>query len=50
MRAKQAKATLDSGVRMGRVSPSGEREVLDDAARATEAKRIQGIMASDCGP
>lgn len=47
-RAKQAKATLESGVRIGRVTASGEREIMDEAARAVEAKRIQGIMASDC--
>ena len=47
-RAKQAKATLDSGARMGRVNVAGEREVMDEAARAAEAKRIQTIMASEC--
>ena len=47
-RAKQAKATLDSGARMGRVNAAGEREVMDEAARAAEAKRIQTIMASEC--
>ena len=47
-RAKQAKATLDSGTRIGRVNAAGEREVMDEAARAAEAKRIQTIMASEC--
>lgn len=47
-RAKQAKATFDSGVRISRTNAAGEREVMDDAARAAELKRIQGIMASDC--
>ena len=47
-RAKQAKASLDSGARIGRVNASGEREVLDDGARAAEGKRIQAIMTSDC--
>jgi hypothetical protein len=47
-RAKQAKATFDSGIRMSRVNASGEREVLDDAARAGELKRLQGIMESEC--
>jgi cytoskeletal protein RodZ len=47
-RAKQAKATLDSGARIGRVNASGEREIMDDTARAAEAKRIQAVMASDC--
>ncbi len=47
-RAKQAKATMDSGVRIGRVNAAGEREVMDEATRAAETKRIQSVMASDC--
>jgi phosphate-selective porin len=47
-RAKQAKATYDSGVRMSRTNASGEREILDDAGRAAELKRIQSVMDSDC--
>ena len=47
-RAKQAKATMDSGVRIGQVNAAGEREVMDEVARATEAKRIQAVMATDC--
>lgn len=47
-RAKQAKVTFDSGVRVARTNPSGEREVMDDAARAAELKRIQGIIDADC--
>ena len=46
--AKQAKATLDSGVRIGRINAAGEREVMDEAARAAENKRIQGIMGANC--
>lgn len=47
-RAKQAKAGLDSGVRLARTNQQGEREVLDDAARAAESQRIQAIMDTDC--
>jgi hypothetical protein len=47
-RAKTAKSTIDSGVRVGRVNAKGEQEILDDAARASEAKRLQGIIDSDC--
>ena len=47
-RAKQAKATFDSGVRITRANANGEREVLDDSGRAAEAKRIQGVIDSDC--
>jgi hypothetical protein len=49
-RARQAKATLDSGQRLARVNDKGEREVLDDAARATELQRVQDIIASECKP
>lgn len=47
-RAKQAKASFDSGVRIARTNAKGEREVLDDAARAIELKRIQNILDSEC--
>ncbi|MDE2416250.1 MAG: DUF4124 domain-containing protein [Burkholderiales bacterium] len=47
-RAKQAKTTFESGVRVARTGPAGEREVMDDTARATELKRIQAIIDSDC--
>ncbi len=47
-RAKQAKAGLDSGVRIARTNATGEREIMDEAARAAEGKRIQALMATDC--
>ena len=47
-RAKQAKASLDSNRRISRTNDKGEAEILDDAARAAELKRIQSIMATDC--
>jgi type IV secretory pathway VirB10-like protein len=47
-RAKQSKATFDSGIRVARTNAAGEREVMDDAAREAEIKRLQGIMATDC--
>jgi hypothetical protein len=47
-RAKQAKATYDSGVRIARANAAGEKVILDDAGRAAEMKRIQEIMDSDC--
>jgi Domain of unknown function (DUF4124) len=47
-RAKQAKATLDSGARIGRTNDKGEREIMDDTARAAEAKRVQGIIEVTC--
>ncbi len=47
-RAKQAKATFDTGARISRTTASGEREVMDEATRAAEGQRIQGIIDSDC--
>jgi hypothetical protein len=47
-RAKQAKANYDSGVRIAHVNKQGEREIIDDATRATESQRIQTVINSDC--
>jgi hypothetical protein len=47
-RAQQAKASFDSGVRISRVNERGEREFLDDAARAAEGERIQTIINQNC--
>lgn len=47
-RAKTAKTTLDSGVRIGVTNAKGEREIMDDSARMVEAKRVQGIIDSSC--
>lgn len=47
-RAMNAKTTLDSGMRMARVNDKGEREVLDDTQRASELKRVNAIIQSDC--
>ncbi len=47
-RARQMKATFDSGQRIARTNAKGEREILDDAQRASEVKRIDGIIAADC--
>lgn len=47
-RARQSKTTYDSGVRIARTDAKGEREFIDDATRAAESRRLQGIIASDC--
>lgn len=47
-RAKQAKVTFESGVRIGRTNASGEKEYMDEATKAEELKRIQGMIARDC--
>lgn len=48
-RAKRSKTTLESGVRMATTNAKGEREIMDDAARATEVKRLNEIIQSSCG-
>lgn len=47
-RARQGKATMDSGIRVARVNAQGERIIMDDEARASEQKRLDSIIASDC--
>ncbi len=47
-RAKSAKATLDSGMRLAQTNAKGERGFMDDASRMVESKRIEGIIAADC--
>ncbi len=48
IRAKQSRASLTSGARIARMNEKGEREILDDAGRAAELKRVQSIVDSDC--
>ena len=47
-RAKQARSTFASGQRLSRITEKGERELIDDAARSAELKRIDAIIQSDC--
>ena len=47
-RARQGKATMDSGIRVARVNDQGERIIMDDEARASEQKRLASVIASDC--
>ncbi len=47
-RARNQLAGLESGQRMARFNSSGEREVLDDAARADEIARARSFVASTC--
>jgi len=46
--AKANQALLDSGVRIAVTNAKGEREYLDDAARATEQRRIRAAMDANC--
>jgi uncharacterized protein DUF4124 len=48
-RARSALTGIQSGQRIARVNANGEREFLDDAARADELKRTQDAIASNCG-
>ncbi|VTY36896.1 Uncharacterised protein [Xylophilus ampelinus] len=47
-RARQGKATMDSGMRVARLNDKGEREIMDDQARAAEQRRLQDIINADC--
>ena len=47
-RAKRAKASFDSGTRIATTNSRGEREIMSDSVRASETKRLQDIIASDC--
>jgi len=47
-RAKKGLASFQSGTRMSTVNAKGEREYMDDNARAAESKRLQAIIDSDC--
>ncbi len=47
-RAKQAKASIGSGIRIAQTNAAGEREVMDDAGRGDELRRIQTIIDSEC--
>ena len=49
-RARQAKVTMDSGVRLATTNAKGEREVMDDKARTAESRRLDEVVRSDCGP
>lgn len=47
-RAKKSLAGLQSGQRIPYTNAKGERDYMDDNARAAEIKRTQGIVSSDC--
>ncbi|MFZ2294572.1 MAG: DUF4124 domain-containing protein [Polaromonas sp.] len=47
-RATRALASVQSGGRIAVTNAKGEREIMDDNARAAETKRLQGITDSDC--
>ena len=47
-RAKKGLSSYQSGVRVSTVNAKGEREIMDDYARAVESKRLPTIIDSDC--
>jgi hypothetical protein len=47
-RARSQVAAIDSGQRMARVNEKGEREIMDDRARAEELRRAREVIAADC--
>lgn len=47
-RARAYQRTLNEGTRIARVNAKGEREFLDDKARADEARRTKDAIAANC--
>lgn len=47
-RAKKTLAGLQSGQRIPITNAKGERDYMDDNAKAAEIKRTQGIVSGDC--
>jgi hypothetical protein len=47
-RARTHMNALDSGQRIARINDKGEREVLDDRARADEMRQAREVIASEC--
>ncbi len=48
-RARSQITTLESGMRITRVAPNGEREIMDDRTRNEELRQARQIAQSDCG-
>ena len=47
-RAKSGKTLMESGVRVSVANAKGERDILDDAGRAAELRRIQATIDANC--
>jgi hypothetical protein len=48
-RARAQLTTLQSGIRLAQTNAkTGEREFLDDKQRASETRRVQDVISSDC--
>lgn len=46
--ARKNQALMDSGVRVSTTNTKGEREILDDASRAAEQKKIRTVIEQNC--
>ena len=49
-RATNDSASIQSGLRIATTNAQGERVFLDEAQRAAELRRVQDIVAANCGP
>jgi hypothetical protein len=49
-RAKSQMRALDDGVRVTHTNEKGEREILDDKARAEETARTREAIVNNCAP
>ena len=47
-KARANQALMNSGVRVAVTNAKGEREILDDAARAAEQKKIRTVIETNC--
>lgn len=47
-RARAYQRALSEGIRIARTNANGEREILDDSARAAESQRNQDIIQTNC--
>jgi hypothetical protein len=48
LRARAQEVALQSGQRLARVGPNGERIVLDDQGRAQELRAVRKVIEADC--
>lgn len=48
VRARQAKANLDSGLPLMQINAQGNRVLMDEATKAAELQRALATIASDC--
>lgn len=49
-RAKRGLASFKTGERIATTNAKGEREIMDDATRASETQRLQSAVDANCGP